>query len=148
MKILETQVFRGPSVYSLNPVSRLRLDIENMEKRPSNLIEGFTDRLMEMMPTLYEHRCSEGVAGGFLTRLGEGTWAGHIVEHIALELQCLVGTEVGYGKTRSTEKEGVYNVIYSYIEERLGVEAGRAAVRIVEHLADGRDAGACRHGTG
>lgn len=136
MKILETQVFRGPSVYSLNPVVRMILDIEDMEERPSNLIEGFTDRLMEMMPTLYEHRCSEGVAGGFLTRLREGTWAGHIVEHIALELQCLVGTEVGYGKTRSSEKEGVYNIIYSYIEEKVGVEAGRAAVRIVEHLAD------------
>ena len=63
MKILETQVFRGPSVYSLNPVIRMRLDIEDMEERPSNLIEGFTDRLMEMMPTLYEHRCSEGVRG-------------------------------------------------------------------------------------
>ncbi|HJQ68653.1 MAG TPA: cyanophycin synthetase [Blastocatellia bacterium] len=137
MNILETQSFRGPSVYSLNPVIRLSLDIEDLEARPSNLIEGFTERLMEMMPTLYEHRCSEGVAGGFLTRLREGTWAGHIVEHIALELQCLVGTEVGYGKTRSAEKEGVYNVIYSYIEEKVGLEAGRAAVRIVEHLADG-----------
>lgn len=137
MKILETQVFRGPSIYSLNPVIRMRLDIEGMEERPSNLIEGFTDRLIEMMPTLYDHRCSEGVAGGFLTRLSEGTWAGHIVEHVALELQCMVGTEVGYGKTRSAEKVGVYNVIYSYIEEKVGVEAGRAAVRIVEHLADG-----------
>jgi cyanophycin synthetase len=137
MKIIETQVFRGPSVYSLNPVIRMVLDIEGMEQRPSNVVEGFTDRLMEMMPSLYEHRCSEGVAGGFLTRLGEGTWAGHIVEHIALELQCLVGTEVGYGKTRSTDKEGIYNIIYSYIEEKVGVEAGRAAVRVVEHLADG-----------
>jgi cyanophycin synthetase len=136
MKILETQVFRGPSVYSLNPVIRMILDIEDMEERPSNLIEGFTDRLTQLIPTLYEHRCSEGVAGGFFTRLREGTWAGHIVEHIALELQCLVGTEVGYGKTRSSEKEGVYNIIYSYIEEKVGVEAGRAAVRIVEHLAD------------
>ena len=137
MKILETQVFRGPSVYSLNPVVRMMLDIEDMEQRPSNLVEGFTDRLMKMMPSLYEHRCSEGVAGGFLTRLREGTWAGHIVEHIALELQCLVGTEVGYGKTRSAEKEGVYNIIYSYIEEKVGLEAGRAAVRVVAHLADG-----------
>src|SRR6185503_12545312 len=78
MKILETQVFRGPSVYSLNPVIRMKLDIEDLEEKPSNLLENFTDRLIEMMPTLYEHRCSEGVPGGFIIRLREGTWAGHI----------------------------------------------------------------------
>ena len=135
MKILETQVFRGPSVYSLNPVIRMKLDIEDLEEKPSNLIENFTDRLIEMMPTLYEHRCSEGVPGGFITRLREGTWAGHIIEHIALELQCIVGTEVGFGKTRSADSTGVYNVVYSYIEEKVGLEAGFAAVRILEHLA-------------
>ena len=135
MKILETQVFRGPSVYSLNPVIRLKLDIEDLEEKPSNLIENFTDRLIEMMPTLYDHRCSEGVPGGFITRLREGTWAGHIIEHIALELQCIVGTEVGFGKTRSADRAGVYNVVYSYIEEKVGLEAGLAAVRILEHLA-------------
>lgn len=137
MKILETQVFRGPNVYSLHPVIRFVLDIEEMEERPSNLIEGFTDRLVEMMPTLYTHRCSEGVEGGFIMRLRDGTWAGHIVEHIALELQTLVGTSVGYGKTRSAGPAGVYNVIYSYIEEKVGLEAGRAAIRIVEHLSSG-----------
>lgn len=137
MKILETQVFRGPNMYSLNPVIRLVLDIEDLEERPSNLIEGFTDRLLEMIPSLYEHRCSEGVPGGFITRLREGTWAGHIVEHVALELQCLVGTPVGYGKARSTDRPGVYNVIYAYVEEKVGLQAGQAAVRIVEHLAYG-----------
>jgi cyanophycin synthetase len=137
MKILETQVFRGPNIYSLSPVIRFVLDIEDLEQRPSNLIEGFTDRLVEMVPTLSTHRCSEGVAGGFITRLREGTWAGHIVEHIALELQTLVGTDVGYGKTRSAGQPGVYNVIFSYIEERVGIEAGRAGVRIVEHLSAG-----------
>lgn len=135
MKILETQVFRGPNVYSLNPVIRMKLDIEDLEEKPSHLIENFTDRLIEMIPTLYEHRCSEGVPGGFITRLREGTWAGHIIEHIALELQCIVGTEVGFGKTRSADGEGVYNVVYSYIEEKVGLEAGLAAVRILEHLA-------------
>ncbi len=135
MKILETQVFRGPSVYSLNPVIRLKLDIEDLEEKPSNLIENFTDRLIEMMPTLYDHRCSEGVPGGFIIRLREGTWAGHIIEHVALELQCVVGTEVGFGKTRSADGTGVYNVVYSYIEEKVGLEAGLAAVRILEHLA-------------
>jgi cyanophycin synthetase len=137
MKILETQVFRGPNVYNLRPVIRIVLDIEEMEERPSNLIEGFTDRLVEMIPTLHSHRCSEGVEGGFIMRLREGTWAGHIVEHIALELQTLVGTDVGYGKTRSADRAGVYNVIYSYIEEKVGLEAGHAAIRIVEHLSAG-----------
>ena len=135
MKILETHVFRGPSVYSLSPVIHMKLAIEDLEEKPSNLIENFTDRLVEMIPTLYDHRCSEGVPGGFITRLREGTWAGHITEHIALELQCIVGTEVGFGKTRSADRTGVYNVIYSYIEEKVGLEAGLSAVRILEHLA-------------
>lgn len=135
MKVLETQVYRGPNTYSLNPVIRMQIDIEDLEERPSNKLENFTDRLIELMPTLNTHRCSEGVPGGFIIRLREGTWAGHIIEHIALELQCIVGTEVGYGKTRSVGETGVYNVIYSYIEEKVGLEAGRAAIRILEHLA-------------
>ncbi|MEN3332561.1 MAG: cyanophycin synthetase [Blastocatellia bacterium] len=134
MKVLETQIYQGPNVFSLSPVIRMKIDLEDLEEKPSNLIDGFTDRLVEMMPSLDTHRCSEGVPGGFIIRLREGTWAGHIIEHIALELQCLVGTEVGYGKTRSADREGVYNVVFAYIEEKVGVEAGRAAVRIVEHL--------------
>jgi cyanophycin synthetase len=134
MKVLETQIYRGPNVYSLSPVIRIKIDLEELEEKPSNLINGFTNRLVEMMPSLQTHRCSEGVPGGFIMRLREGTWAGHIIEHIALELQCLVGTEVGYGKTRSAERAGVYNVVFAYIEEKVGLEAGRAAVRLVEHL--------------
>src|SRR6185369_2699315 len=137
MKVLETQVYRGPNVYSLSPVIRMQIDLEELEEKPSNLIDGFTDRLVEMIPSLYTHRCSEGVPGGFITRLREGTWAGHIIEHVALELQCLVGTEVGYGKTRTAERDGVYNIVYAYIEEKVGLEAGSAAVRIVEHFAYG-----------
>jgi cyanophycin synthetase len=137
MKVLETQVYRGPNVFSLSPVIRMRIDLEEMEEKPSNLIDGFTDRLVEMIPSLYTHRCSEGVPGGFISRLREGTWAGHIIEHITLELQSLVGTEVGYGKTRTAERDGVYNIVYAYVEERVGLEAGRAAVRLVEHLVDG-----------
>src|SRR4051812_43573685 len=137
MKVLETQVYRGPNVFSLSPVIRLKIDLEELEEKPSNLIDGFTDRLVEMMPSLYTHRCSEGVPGGFITRLREGTWAGHIIEHIALELQCLAGTEVGYGKTRSVDDPGIYNIVFAYIEERVGLESGRAAVRLVEHLVYG-----------
>ncbi len=135
MKLLETQVYRGPNVYSLSPVIRLKIDLEDLEEKPSHLIDGFTDRLVEMMPSLHTHRCSEGVPGGFITRLREGTWAGHIIEHVALELQCLAGTEVGYGKTRTAERDGVYNVVFAYIEEKVGLAAGGAAIRVVEHLA-------------
>lgn len=137
MKIVESQVFRGPNIYSLKPVIRFVLDIEDLEDKPSSAIPHFTDRLIEMLPTIHEHRCSEGVAGGFITRLREGTWAGHIVEHVALELQCVIGTPVGYGKCRSAGKPGIYNVIYSYVEEKVGLQAGHASIRIVEHLAHG-----------
>ena len=74
MKVLDTQVFRGPNIYSLNPVIKLLLDIEELEERPSNKIDNFTDRLIEMIPTIHSHRCSEGVPGGFIHRLREGTW--------------------------------------------------------------------------
>lgn len=139
MKVLETRVFRGPNIYSLKPVIRLLLDIEELEERPSNTIDNFTDRLIEMIPTLHEHRCSEGVPGGFILRLRTGTWMGHIVEHISLELQCLVGTPVGYGKCRSAGRPGLYNVIYSYVEEKVGLQAGKIAIRLVEHLVYGSE---------
>lgn len=134
MKLLDTQIFRGPNIYSLKPVIKLLLDIEELEERPSDMIENFTDRLIEMIPSLYDHRCSEGVPGGFISRLRSGTWMGHIVEHISLELQCLAGTPVGYGKCRSAGKPGVYNVIYSYVEEKVGIQVGHMAIRLVEHL--------------
>ncbi|NCC33222.1 MAG: cyanophycin synthetase, partial [Chloroflexia bacterium] len=96
---------------------------------------GFTDRLIELIPSLQEHGCSYGEPGGFVLRLREGTWIGHIVEHIALELQCLAGTEVTYGKTRSVpDQPGLYFVIYSYREERVGREAGNLALRLVRSL--------------
>lgn len=139
MKVISTQVFRGPNIYSLKPVIKLLLDIEELEERPSNSIENFTDRLITIIPSLYEHRCSEGVAGGFILRLREGTWMGHIIEHISLELQCLVGTTVGYGKCRSAGRPGLYNVIYSYVEEKVGLQAGKMAIRLVEHLVYGNE---------
>ena len=101
---------------------------------PSNKIPGFTDALVELLPSLEDHACSLGRRGGFITRLREGTWAGHIAEHIALELQNLAGTDVRHGKTRSTGETGRYNVIYEYREEAVGIEAGKIAVALVNHL--------------
>ncbi len=105
-----------------------------LEEFPSNKIPGFVDALVEMLPTLEDHACSLGRRGGFITRLREGTWVGHVAEHIALEFQNLAGTDVRHGKTRGTGEYGRYNVIFEYREEQVGIEAGKAAVGLVNHL--------------
>lgn len=138
MKIIEFRTYRGPNLWSLNPVIKMKLDLEDLEEKPSNLIDGFVDRVLEMIPSLNEHRCSIGKPGGLVERMREGTWMGHITEHISLELQTLAGTDVGYGKTLGAGQYGVYNVIYSYIEEAVGIEAGKIAINVIEHLAYGK----------
>jgi cyanophycin synthetase len=110
------------------------LDIGKLEEKPSDKIPDMKDRLVELIPTLMEHRCSTGHAGGFLERVERGTWAGHIVEHVAIELQCLANMEVGFGKTIGTETKGVYKVVFRYRDPEVGVEAGKAAVKIVDSL--------------
>ena len=110
------------------------VDLGVLEAFPSNTIPGFVDALVEMLPTLEDHACSLGRRGGFITRLREGTWAGHVAEHIALELQNLAGTHVRHGKTRGTGDYGRYNVIFEYREEQVGIEAGKKAVALVNHL--------------
>jgi cyanophycin synthetase len=142
MKVLETRVFRGPSPYGYRPVIRMTLDLEELEEWPSARIPGFNERLVELMPSLHEHGCSYGEPGGFIRRLSDenhdgtyGTWMGHVVEHVAIELQCLAGTEVTYGKTRSVHgRAGVYHVIYSYVEEQVGIEAGELAITLIRSL--------------
>ncbi len=139
MKILSIQALRGPNIWSVRrkKLIQMRLDLEEMEQRPSNLVDGFAERLEAMFPTMYEHRCSEGVPGGFFTRVRRGTWMGHVIEHIALEIQTLAGMETGFGRTRETKTPGIYNVVFSYSEESVGLFAGEAAVRIAEALISG-----------
>ncbi len=141
MKILDIKVMRGPNYWSVkrHKLIQMRLDLEDMEQRPTNLIEGFRARLQTMFPTMYSHRCSVGTAGGFFQRVEEGTWMGHVIEHIALELQTLAGMECGFGRTRSTGKDGVYNVVFSYMEEKAGIYTAKASVRIAEALIDGKE---------
>ncbi len=135
MRVLEARAFRGPNPYGYRPVIRFKLDLEALEQYPTSKLNDFSDQLLELMPTLHEHGCSYGEPGGFVQRLREGTWLGHVAEHIALELQCLAGTPVTYGKTRSSgDGEGIYYVVYSYIEERVGLLAARLALRLIEHL--------------
>lgn len=138
MKIIEIKILRGPNFWSVRRTKliQLKLDLEEMEERPTNTIAGFKERLDKLMPTLYEHRCSEGHAGGFYERVIEGTWMGHVIEHIALELQTLAGMDTGFGRTRGTGIKGEYYVCFSYIEEDAGVYAARAAVRVAQALID------------
>jgi cyanophycin synthetase len=140
LHIIESRVLRGPNYWSPKPVIRMLVDLGDLERWPSNAIPHFTDALVGMMPTLDDHACSLGRRGGFVSRLRDGTWMGHVAEHVALELQNLAGTEVRHGKTRSAGAEGRYHVIYEYREEQVGLEAGRMAVRLVNHLVDPDDA--------
>ncbi|WP_449437559.1 cyanophycin synthetase family protein [Pedobacter steynii] len=136
MKILGIQVLRGPNIWSINrkKLIQMRLDLGEMEQRPTNLIEGFRERIERLIPTLQTHRCSKGEPGGFLARIEEGTWMGHVIEHIALEIQTLAGMDTGFGRTRQTKTEGIYNVVFSYIEEKAGIYAAEASVQIAEAL--------------
>src|SRR4029450_5361519 len=139
MKILEIKVLRGPNYWSVRrpKLIQMKLDLQEMEQRPTNKIPGFRERLEKLIPTLYDHRCSEDVPGGFFHSVDEGTWMGHFIEHVALEIQTLAGMDTGFGRTRNTgEKESVYCVIFDYIEEDAGVYAARAAVRIVQAIID------------
>ncbi|MDZ7825170.1 MAG: hypothetical protein U5R48_02945 [Gammaproteobacteria bacterium] len=102
MRILEHRALRGPNYYSRYLSIYMRLDIEELEQRPSDKVSGIAERLEALIPTINEHRCSVGEPGGFLQRVRAGTYAGHMVEHVALELQNMVGFSVGYGKTVDT----------------------------------------------
>ncbi|OBX25088.1 cyanophycin synthetase [Gelidibacter algens] len=140
MKIREINAMRGPNYWSVrrHKLIVMVLDLEEMEERPSDKIEGFKDRLEALFPTMYEHRCSVGTAGGFFERVEEGTWMGHIVEHIALEIQTLAGMDVGFGRTRGYGEKGVYNVVFAYMEESVGRYAAQLAVEICEALIIGK----------
>jgi cyanophycin synthetase len=134
LRVLETRVFRGPNYWSYEPAIKLLVDLGVLENYPSNTIPGFVDGLLDLVPGVATHSCGTGKAGGFEKRLREGTWLGHVAEHIALQLQREAGTEVGRGKTRSADGPGRYHVVYSFGEESVGLAAGRLAVRVVNHL--------------
>ncbi|MEX2202800.1 MAG: cyanophycin synthetase [Actinomycetota bacterium] len=134
LKIVETQIFRGPNYWSYDPCVRLLVDLGALEDWPSNTIPGFVEGLLSMLPGVGEHSCSLGKRGGFRERLQEGTWVGHVAEHVSIELQRESGAQVYRGKTRGAGEPGRYNVIFGYWEERVGLEAGKLAVRLVNHL--------------
>lgn len=141
MKIREINAMRGPNYWSVrrHKLIVMVLDLEEMEELPTNKVPGFGERLKAMFPSMYSHRCSEGCEGGFFMRVDEGTWMGHVIEHIALEIQTLAGMDTGFGRTRGYGEKGVYNVVFSYIEESVGRYAAKMAVRICEALIAGEE---------
>jgi cyanophycin synthetase len=141
MHIIDIRTLKGPNYWSnyRKKLIVMKLDLQDLEERPTNKIEGFTERMTAMLPSLATHRCSADYEGGFIERVNEGTWMGHVIEHIALEIQSLAGMEVGYGRTRSTGAHGVYNVVFSYMEPAVGVYAARASVDIAQAIVDGTE---------
>ncbi|AZA74688.1 cyanophycin synthetase [Chryseobacterium indoltheticum] len=141
MKIEKIQALRGPNIWSIRrkKLIQMRLDLEEMENFPTNKIEGFRERIEQLMPSLISHRCSEGIRGGFFHRIETGTWMGHVIEHIALEIQTLAGMETGFGRTRETKTPGVYNVVFDYIEENAGIYAAEQAVEIALALIENKE---------
>lgn len=138
MKILQTQTLRGPNYWSIrrSKLILIRLDLEDLADRPSNTIPGFYDSLVAVLPSLEEHYCSPGCKGGFLSRVREGTMMGHIIEHVALELQTLAGMPVGFGRTRETATAGTYQVAIEYQIETVGRYAARAALRLCQSIIE------------
>jgi cyanophycin synthetase len=140
MKILDIHSLKGPNYWSIyHKLINFRLDIGEYENKPTNEMNGFLDRIKQQLPGLYEHQCSEGKPGGFFERVKRGTWMGHVVEHIALEIQVMAGMNCNYGKTRSTNDKGVYSIVFAYDEERAGIYAAHAAIRIADALAKSND---------
>lgn len=136
MKILDIKIMNGPNYWSVkrHKLIVMLLDLEDLEDKPTDKIPGFYERMKNLMPSLYEHRCSEGKPGGFYHRVEIGTWMGHVIEHFALELQTLAGMDCGFGRTRESDKKGVYHVVFSYYEAKAGVYAAKAAVEMAECL--------------
>ncbi len=136
MKILQTQTLRGPNYWSIRrpKLIVLRFDLEELANRPSDTIPGFYEGLVAALPSLEEHFCSPGCRGGFLRRVREGTMLGHILEHVALELQNLAGMSVGFGRTRETATPGVYQVVFEYEVESIGRYVARAALRLCQSI--------------
>ena len=142
MKIKSINIINGKNKWSesKDKLIHMVLDLGEFEEKPSNKIEGFYERIKEYLPSLKSHRCSEGKPGGFFKRIKEGTWMGHIIEHVALELQTLAGMDTGWGRTRGVKgQKGVYNVVFNYEDKDKGKLAAREAFNVVTDIINDRD---------
>ncbi len=138
LTVQDIKAMHGANYFSGGPVVVMRLDLGRYDEVFSSQIEGFPERLAGAVPSLEEHHCSEGMPGGFLLRVREGTLLGHVTEHVAIELQTLAGMDVSYGKTRRTTTPGVYNVVFRFLDEVAGIYAGKAAVNLINALLEDR----------
>ncbi|PUE30298.1 cyanophycin synthetase [Limnohabitans sp. JirII-29] len=136
IQILRMNYLRGPNIWTYRPIIEALIDLGEMEDHPSNKIDGFNDRLNAWLPGLVEHHCGVGHRGGFLTRLVGGTWMGHIMEHVSIELQLLAGARAEFGKAREISKRGVYKVVFRTEHEELGRQSFLAAREIVMAAAN------------
>lgn len=135
LTVLERGVYRGPHLYSARPMVRIQLALGALEDHPTTRLPGFPEALLEQLPGLARHGCSYGRPGGLIERMADGTWLGHVIEHVALELQTLAGARTTRGKTRSVKgRPGAYNIMYVYDDETAGLLAGRFAIQLVENL--------------
>jgi cyanophycin synthetase len=134
LRVLQTRVYRGPNYWSYDQAINMLVDLGSLEDWPTDRLPGFADALLERLPGIADHACSRGHRGGFLERLREGTWLGHVSEHVALQLQREAGHDLRRGKTRGAKERGQYHVIFGYHDEKVGLAAGRLAVRLVNDL--------------
>ncbi|VWX58148.1 Cyanophycin synthetase [Burkholderiales bacterium 8X] len=137
IKLLRTRYLRGPNIWTYRPVLEVWLDLGALEDFPSNKIVGFTERLTQLLPALIEHHCGVGERGGFIQRLTEGTWAGHVLEHVVIELLNLAGMPTGFGQTRSTSHPGVYRMVFRARDEQVArvalAESHRLLMAAINH---------------
>ncbi|WP_404301705.1 cyanophycin synthetase [Alicycliphilus denitrificans] len=127
IQLLRTTYLRGPSVWTYRPILEVWLDLGELEDYPSNKLPGFNERLTRWLPDLVEHTCGVGERGGFIQRLEGGTWMGHVLEHIVIELLNLSGMPAEFGQTREISKRGVYRMVFRCPEEavaRVALEHG------------------------
>lgn len=128
---------RGANYWSRSPVTRMDLAVGAYEDISSADVEGFTEALVNALPGLRDHRCSIGEPGGFIIRLKDGTYAPHIVEHIALELQTMIGHDVGFGRTRGGDVDGEYTLVFEHLHEQVGLRAAALALEVVQRAFAG-----------
>jgi len=134
VQILDIQIFSGRNIYSHKPVIKVLADIGELYKYPTKDIEGFNEKILEYLPGLKKHYCSLGYEGGFLERLNEGTYIGHVAEHMIIEIQNMLGYDVHFGKTRVEREPSLYYIVYEYKNERCGIECARTIFEIINEI--------------
>lgn len=139
MKIISSYAYKGRNIYSHKPVVKMVIDLGEYYDTPTKAIEGLNEFLVNLLPGLKRHSCSKGYEGGFIDRLGEGTYLAHVIEHVSIELQNMLGYDIGYGKAFRGDKDSIYNVVYGYMNELAGIEVGRIAVDLINSFIEDRD---------